>query len=90
MQCQHSMEKGRASCSTWRNCPEVTDAFDRVRNVNDPLDLHDDAIESIEAFIIFMHTNKRDEEDINHVRKILFCPKGRAIEHIPPTKAALI
>lgn len=44
-----------------------------------PLDLHDDAIESIEAFIIFMHTNKRDEEDINHVRKILFCPKGRAI-----------
>jgi len=32
-----------------------------------------------------MYTNKRDDEDINHVRKILFCQKGRAIEHIPPT-----
>jgi hypothetical protein len=46
-----------------RKCPDVSDAFERV--MNDPLNLHADDIKSLETFIIFMYTNKRDDEDIN-------------------------
>jgi hypothetical protein len=83
---QHKTRENKAA--EVRKCPDVSDAIERV--MNDPLNLHDDDIKSLEAFIIFMYTNKRDDEDINHVRKVLFCQKGRSIEHNPPTKAALI
>ena len=58
--------------------------------MRNPLHLNETDMKCIEAFITFMYTNQRDECDINQARKILFCQRGRAIENIPPTKAALV
>ena len=83
----HGKGKKSAWCA-WRKYPEFTAQLDCV--MSNPIHLSDKDMKCIEAFIIFMNTHQRDKHDINQARKMLFCQKGRAIENIPPTKAALI
>ena len=47
-------------------------------------------IEPLERFVILLHDRTRNVECVNQARKQLFTQKGRSIEGILPTKAALI
>ena len=84
-----AVEVGSVSAwSAWKKYPEFTAQLGCL--MRNPLHLNETDMKCIEAFITFMYTNQRDECDINQARKILFCQRGRAIENIPRTKAALI
>jgi len=58
--------------------------------MHDPTTENKEDVQTIEIFIILLYNRMSSEKDINQARKALFCQKGRSIENIPPTKAALV
>lgn len=43
----------------------------------------------LECFVVLMYDRMSDTMEVNEARKQLFTQKSRALENIPPTKAAL-
>ena len=77
----------RTAWDTWRSYNDITSIF--VSLANTP-ELVESSVTSLERFVILLYDRTSSLEDINQARKHLFAQKGRSIENIPLTKAALV
>ncbi|KAG0720995.1 hypothetical protein GWK47_047344 [Chionoecetes opilio] len=50
----------------------------------------DEWMQPLERFAVLLYDRTSTEEGVNQARKQLFSKKGRAIDGLPPTQAALI
>lgn len=81
--------KGKKTAwETWRSFPEVNSAFEEICTM--PNELSEASILLIERFVVLMYDRVSEDLTVNEARKQLFTKKSRAIEHIPPTKSALL
>ncbi|CAG2187553.1 unnamed protein product [Mytilus edulis] len=74
------------------NCRKEKDVrtFDLLSNEELACDVLSDLMEDIERFVILMYDKTSESLKVNEARKDLFTRKGRAIDNIPPTEAALL
>ena len=72
----------------WSVYPDVTSAFLSISSL--PQELKDEDVKKFERYTILLYDRTSSRSNINEIRKDLYTKKLRDIEHIPPTKAALI
>ena len=72
--------------ATWRAFLQVTDAFIELERM--PSAVSEESMSWLERFVVLMYDNTYDTEK-NDARKQLFAHKGRTVENIPPTQAAV-
>ena len=58
--------------------------------MQNPTDISDGDVLSIEKFVIFMYDRTSQVTSINNARLELFATKNRTLENIPPTRVSLI
>ena len=73
---------------TWERYPDVTTAFKEL-SMTPTAETVEICQPLIERFVIQMYDRSSKFTDINDARKELFTKRGRAMDAIPPTKAAL-
>lgn len=78
----------RKAFETWNIYPDVTYAFLALSYC--PSDISKPCMDRLERFVILLYDRTSGEKDINMARKQLFAQKGRPLENIPPTRAALL
>ena len=74
---------------TWTTYGDVTPAFSALGAMPDPCAI-DEWMKPLERFVVLLYDRTSTEENVNQARKQLFSKKGRAIDGLPPTQAALI
>ena len=72
---------------TWKAYQGVTNAF--LELANTPTDLSAINMSLIERFVILMYDRTSEIVKVNDSRRHLFSRRGKALESIPPTEAAL-
>jgi len=77
----------KTAWQTWQTFPEVTKAFKELMNLEGGV--NPTSMSVVERFVVLMYDRTSDKTDVNEARKQLFTQKSRALENIPPTKAAL-
>ena len=83
-------QKGKKSAwDTWQLFDDVTEAFVKVWEVPS-VDRIKELMPLFEQFIIFMYDKTSTCSSVDEARKDLFTRKGRSIDLIPPTSAALL
>ena len=81
--------KGKKSAwTTWMSCTEATKVFSASTSV--PATISDEWMSIIERFVILMYDRTSIKDNVNDARMQLFCQKGRTLEAIPLTQAALL
>lgn len=78
----------KTAWSVWNSFPELTDALVSLSSSPTLRDV-DTSFEVIERFVVLLYDKSSTLSDVNSLRKELFAKKGRSIEGIPPTSAAL-
>ena len=73
--------------AAWRAFLEVTDAF--IELEREPSTVSQESMSWLERFVVLMYDNTSDTMETNEASKQLFEHKGRTLEDIPPTKAAV-
>ena len=77
----------RTAWDTWKAYDSVTPAFCSLAATPESIE---SSIKPLERFVILLYDRTSSLECVNQSRKQLFTQKGRSIEGLPPTKAALI
>ena len=77
----------KTAWAVWDAFPEITDAFLFLASA--PKEVSVNTMEVIERFVVLLYYRTSTCTDVNTERKRLFAQKGRPIEGIPPTQAAL-
>ena len=77
----------RTAWDTWRSYNDIRSIFVSLANTPESVE---SSVASLEQFVILLYDRTSSLEDINQARKHLFAQKGRSIENIPLTKAALV
>ena len=72
--------------STWKSLPELTDAL--LMFADRPDEIPDDAMNTIERFVILLFDRTSTCTKVDHARRKLFLRKN-SVQQIPPTRAAL-
>ena len=79
----------RTAWETWNMNPDVTEVSSTL--MGQPQDLAvDDAMNTIERFVVLMNDKTSSCSKVNEARIHLFAQKGRDINNIPPTQGALL
>ena len=73
--------------ATWRAFLEVTDAF--IELEREPSAVSEESMSWLERYVVLMYDNTSDTMEIYVARKQLFAHKGKTLEDIPPTQAAV-
>jgi hypothetical protein len=77
----------KTAMEAWKACPEVTSAF---LSLSCPLaQITDRNMELLQRFVILMYDRTSNKTKVNDARKALFSKKGKSLDLIPPTLAAL-
>ena len=76
----------RTAWNVWQSFDEVTQAF--ISLTMTPETIHA-LMPELERFVILLYDITSTKEKVNEGRKELFTQKGRAMEGLPPTEAAL-
>lgn len=77
----------KTAMEAWKACPEVTSAF---LSLSSPIaQITDGTMELIQRFVILMYDRTSDKTKVNDARKALFSKKGKSLDMLPPTLAAL-
>lgn len=80
--------KGKKTAwQTWLQYDDVTSAFLHFMSCRS---LSDESLEKIERFVVLLYDRTSTKLRVNDARKQLFAQKGRPMDAIPPTQAALI
>ena len=74
--------------NTWENSPSITSMFTQLVFQPD-LNIIESSVSSLERFVCLMYSSTTSTTDVNKCRRELFVKKGRPLETLPPTKAAL-
>ena len=77
----------KTAWATWKAFPEVTDAFIELESM--PSEVSEESMSLLERFVVLMYDRTSDIMEVNEARKQLFAHKGRTLENIPRTQAAL-
>ena len=72
----------------WKVFNEVTPAFCTLASNPDPSSIGDH-LEVLERFVVLLYNRTSTEMNVNEARKQLFSQKGRPMDGLPPTQAAL-
>ena len=67
--------------------PEVTEAF--INLSNSPSSVSEEDFNHLQRYVILLYDRTNECNQLNEARKVLFA-KGRQLERIPPTEAALV
>ena len=81
----------RTAWEAWRCLPDVTKAFQQI--MKDPfcnITEESEHFKLLEHFTVIMYDKTSSLESVNECRRALFCQKGKSMENIPPTQAALL
>ena len=78
----------KTAWQTWKAFEEVTSTF--LALSTGPADISDAQVAVLERFTILLYDRTSNKEDISEARQELFAKKGRAMDAIPPTQAALL
>ena len=78
----------KSAWDTWRAFEEVTTTF--LAFSTGPGQVSNEDVAVLERFTILLHDRTSDLMSIDETRKYLFTKKGRAMNAIPPTRAALV
>ena len=73
----------------WNIFNEVTPAFRTLASKSDPSSIGDH-LEVLERFVVLLYNRTSTEMNVNEARKQLFSQKGRPMDGLPPTQAALL
>jgi len=79
----------KTAWDTWATYGDVTPAFCALGTMPDPCSI-EEWKQLLERFVVLLYDRTSTEESVNQARKLLFSKKGRAIDGLPPTQAALI
>ena len=79
----------KTAWETWQRYNEVTAAFCALGDEPDTTCV-EEHFQSLQRYVILLYDRTSSQDCINATRKQLFTQKGRAIDGLPPTKAALI
>ena len=71
---------------TWKTFDEVTPAFCALASTPSSVD---GPLEVLERFVVLLYDRASTEEKVNAAQKQLFSQKGRSMDCLPPTQAAL-
>ena len=55
-----------------------------------PEDVSEECLRKLQRFVVLLYDRTSTKIQVNEARKQLFAQKGRSIEAIPPTQAALV
>ena len=81
--------KGKKTAfETWKVYPEVTNAF--LLLASTPSEVSDSCMVGIERFTALLYDRTSSKMQVNMARKQLFAQKGRSLDAIPPSRAALV
>ncbi len=86
--CQHSITEGRKQPGQHGKHTEVIDAFLALAVA--PLSIDDQTLSILERYVVLLYDRGSNKDTVYMARKDLFTRKGREIEHIPPSQAALL
>ena len=79
----------KSAWTTWCNFDEVTETFIKL-SFTPSLEDVKDAMPVLERFVVLMYDKTSNCLDVNNCRRNLFVKKGRAMDALPPTSAALL
>lgn len=80
--------RGKKTCwNTWNSVEQVTQAFCALTTLPNAID---DWFQTLERFVVLLYDRTSSLDHVNEARKVLFTQKGRQLDQIPPTKAALL
>ena len=80
--------KGKASFyETWKKMPSITPVFERMSSSVG--DISEKGTDLLEQFVVVMYCSTFHGTKVNDARRYLFTTRGKVIENIPPTSAAL-
>ena len=77
----------KTAWTTWTDYDEVTDAFATLSSA--PQSIEEAILQKLERFVVLLYDRTSNLHCVNASRKALFTQKGREIENIPPSHAAL-
>lgn len=77
----------KTAWAIWDTFPEVTEAF--LQLATGPSDVPGNIVATIERFVVLLYDRTSTCTEVNQARQKLFAKKGRSLEGIPPTRAAL-
>ena len=72
----------------WTSFNEVTPVFSTL--LMDPSELNNDCMCVLEAFVVLKYDRSCTETTVNLARKHIFTTKGRSVDNLSPTRAALL
>ncbi|KAL9954824.1 hypothetical protein ACROYT_G042404 [Oculina patagonica] len=78
----------KTALEAWKSYPDVTSAFLALAHC--PTEISDRCIEHLERFVVLLYDRTSSKTAVNDARKQLFTQKGRTLDAIPPTRAALV
>ena len=79
----------KTAWEVWKAYTDVTPAFCALAARPTPQSI-DTWIERVERFVVLLNDRTSSQMCVNSARKELFTQKGRTIDGLPPTKAALV
>ena len=77
----------KTAWDTWMASDDVTGAYCALATNPDVIDT---IMETLERFVVLLYDRTSTQVLVNQARKELFTQKGRTIDGLPPTQAALI
>ena len=78
----------KTALEAWKSYPDVTNAF--LALAYKPLEVSSRCVKHLEHFVVLMYGRTSSKTSVNDERKKLFAQKGRGLDAIPPTRAALV
>ncbi|KAK3731849.1 hypothetical protein QZH41_020219, partial [Actinostola sp. cb2023] len=78
----------KTALEVWKLYPEVTAAF--LLLAASPTAVSDTCMQHLERFVVLLYDRTSSKLTVNEARKQMFAQKGRALEAIPPSRAALV
>ena len=79
----------KTAWDTWKEYHDATSAFCAL--VSTPsLETVEEVLDKLETFVVLLYDRTSNQQCVDEARKQLFTQKGRAIDGLPPTQAALI
>jgi hypothetical protein len=78
----------KTAMEAWKAYPDVTSAF--MMLASPPCHITEEYMKVLERYVILLYDRTSDKFQVNDARKQLFSQKGKALESIPPTRAALV
>lgn len=77
----------KSAWETWKSFPEVTACF--VQLSSEPADIQP-FMADVQRFVVLLYDRSSNKTSVNALRKHLFTKKGRPMEALPPSEAALL